>query len=124
MDTRTPLCIRYEYEQDKDCRVKYAHGVWGGINPFGEVEINFYLESDKLPDYTECHVEPDGLPGSELMPGNRETRVVVRNIHSRVVMNYQTAKAMLEWLEEKVEALESEVESPGSYFDGRSGMEQ
>ena len=47
--SKFPARIRYEYEQDPAARLQYAHGVWGGINPQGEIEINFYLESDKLP---------------------------------------------------------------------------
>ncbi len=40
-----PMRVRYEYEQEPETRLQYAHGVWGGINPQGEVELNFYTES-------------------------------------------------------------------------------
>ena len=101
-----PNRIRYEYSQDPDCRLQYTHGVWGGINPQGEIEINFYLESDKMPSFSEMPLEPDGSPGMEVVPFDEEERVVTRHIHSRVLVNYHTARALLEWLEEKVEALE------------------
>lgn len=122
MDDTMPLRIRYEYEQGEDSKAKYAHGVWGGINPMGEIELNFYLESDKLPSFTESVIDADGQPGPEIAPEDGSVKTVVRHIHSRVIVNYHTARAMLDWLEEKIEAIETDGESLRGYFD--SGMEQ
>ena len=99
MSQQYPSRIRYEYEQDPETRLQYTHGVWGGINPQGEIEISFYLESDKMPPYSERIIAPDGSFGHEIAPYNDEERTITRHIHSRVVMNYHTARAMLEWLE-------------------------
>ena len=113
-----PSRIRYEYDIAPESRLQYCHGVWGGINPQGEIEVNFYMESDKLPAYTERLVAPDGSFGDESAPYSDEERVVVRHIHSRVAMNYQTARAILEWLEDKVHSLEmDEGEEPPMGFD-------
>ncbi len=109
---KQPLRIRYEYEQDPEARLHYAHGVWGGINPQGEVELNFYTESDKLPPYAERIVAADGSLGHEVLPGDENVRVVTRRIHSKLLLNYHTARAVLEWLEEKVDALENEGDGP------------
>ena len=95
--------MRYEYSQDPDCRLQYTHGVWGGINPQGEIEVNFYVESDKLPSFSERAVEPDGAFGAEVVPFDEEERVINRHIHSRVLFNYHTARALMEWLEEKID---------------------
>ena len=82
-----PSRVRYEYEMDPETRLRYSHGVWGGINPQGEIEISFYLESDKLPPYSERLVAPDGSFGEENAPFNEEERIITRHIHSRVIMN-------------------------------------
>ena len=103
-----PAKIRYEYEQEKNAKPNYTHGVWGGINPQGEIELNFYVESDKVPTFSERSVDADGSFGPEMAPYSEDTRTVVRNIHSKILVNYHTAKALLEWLEEKVETLEAE----------------
>lgn len=125
MSQQYPARIRYEYEQDPEMRPRYAHGVWGGINPQGEVEVNFYLESDKLPPYSERLVAPDGTFGHEMAPYDEDMRVIVRNIHSKVIMNYQTARAMLEWLEDKVAAIEAEEEGGTPLiFDSGPGFHQ
>ena len=97
MSQQYPSRIRYEYEQDPETRLQYTHGVWGGINPQGEIEISFYLESDKMPPYSERIIAPDGSFGHEIAPYNDEERTITRHIHSRVVMNYHTARALLEW---------------------------
>ena len=103
-----PARIRYEYEHDPQARLHYAHGVWGGINPQGEIEINFYVEGDKMPSFSERMVAPDGSFGHEMAPGEADVRTIVRHVHSKVIVNYQTARALLEWLEDKVEALDAE----------------
>lgn len=118
-----PLRIRYEYEQAPETRLQYAHGVWGGINPQGEIELNFYTESDKLPSYSERLVAPDGSFGHEIIPYDDATKVVSRHIHTKLVLSYHTARAVLEWLQDKVETLEEESGEP-LYFDDENGMHQ
>lgn len=102
-----PHRIRYEYEQGPKTRLNYAHGVWGGINPQGEIELNFYLESDKVPPFSERLVTPNGDFGHEIAPHDNEMRTITRHIHSRVILNYHTARAVLEWLEHKIDTLET-----------------
>ncbi len=104
-----PSLLRYEYTVDNDARLNIAHGVWGGINPQGEIEMNFYLESDKLPAYTERSVAADGAMGAEksVYDSDKE-HVIIRRIHSRILLNYQTARSLVEWLDEKLESLELE----------------
>ena len=116
--------IRYEYQQDPGARIHYAHGVWGGINPQGEIEVNFYLESDTMPPYSERLVAPDGSFGHEIVPYDEELRSVTRTIHSRVILNYHTARAVLEWLEDKLNMLDMEEGSAPIIYEGDSGIEQ
>jgi len=119
-----PGKVRYEYQQDPDTRIQYAHGVWGGINPQGEIEVNFYLESDKMPPYSERLVAPDGSFGHEIAPYDEELRTVTRTVHSRVILNYHTARAVLEWLEDKLDMLDMEEGSAPIIYEGDSGIEQ
>ncbi|MBE6442353.1 MAG: hypothetical protein J6N67_04595 [Desulfovibrio sp.] len=109
-----PAKIRYQYQMDAGARLQTAHGVWGGINPQGEIEMNFYHESDSLPAYSEQLVAPDGSIGHEITPEDQDVREVTRCIHSRVLLNYHTARAVLDWLEDRVATLEEEG-APGMY---------
>ncbi|MDL2266926.1 hypothetical protein LJC46_02940 [Desulfovibrio sp. OttesenSCG-928-G15] len=109
------LRIRYEYEQAAEASLRYAHGVWGGITPHGEVELCFYTESDKLPEYSERLVAPDGSLGHEIYPGDENLKLVTRRVHSRLLLSYHTARAVLDWLQDKVDTLENEEE--GIFYD-------
>ncbi len=120
---KLPMRIRYEYTENPEARLQYAHGVWGGINPQGEVELNFYTESDKLPPYSERILAPDGSLGHEAAPLDESLKVVTRRIHTKLILNYYTARAVMEWLQDKVDILENEEE--GMYFDeDEAGMHQ
>ncbi len=123
-DSKFPNRIRYEYEQSKDLRINFAHGVWGGINPQGEIELNFYTESDKIPAFSEQIIAPDGSLGHEMAPFNDDVRTITRNIHSRIVLNYQCARAVLEWLEDKIDTLEIDDETASLLLDGNGSIEQ
>ena len=119
---KSPLRIRYEYAENPESRLHYAHGVWGGINPQGEVELNFYTESDKLPAYSERIIAPDGSFGHEMAPIDDDLKIVTRRIHTKLILNYYTARAVAEWLRDKVDILENEEESP--FFDDENGTHQ
>ena len=113
-----PLRIRYEYQQTPNARLEYAHGIWGGINPQGEIEMSFYIESDQMPAFTEHLVAPDGSFGHEIPPEDDSVKVITRRVHSQVVFNYHTARAILEWLEEKIAVLDQEEAAAMQYDDG------
>ncbi len=123
-DSKFPNRIRYEYEQDPNLRLNFAHGVWGGINPQGEIEINFYTESDKMPTFSERIIAPDGSLGHEMAPFDDEVRTITRHVNSRVVLNYHTARAVLEWLEDKIDTLDIDDETAAMLIDGEGNIEQ
>lgn len=119
MTQQLPKKICYEYQVDNTAKLKYTHGVWGGINPQGEIELNFYCENDKPPTMTERLVESDGSLGLERVSTDinqeEDSRTVIRNIHTKILVNYHTARALLEWLGEKIDTLEAEeIGSPFS----------
>lgn len=101
-----PLRVRYEYKQDESAQLKYAHGVWGGINSQGEIEMNFYVESDALPAWSERAIEPDGGLGPEITPHDERQKNIIRHIHTKLVLNYHTAMAIQDWLQSHLEILE------------------
>ncbi|MDE7468907.1 MAG: hypothetical protein K2M30_01290 [Desulfovibrionaceae bacterium] len=95
-----PTRVHYEYELDDNVRVQYAHGVWGGVTKHGEIELNFYLEHDNVGRRKEVNPQHK----EALVP----THYITRLVHSRILLNYATARSVLEWLEEKVQTLELE----------------
>lgn len=119
-----PAKIRYEYQEDKNISMQYAHGVWGGINPQGEIEINFYTEQDKIPESSERYLKPDGTFGPELTLAEDDSRTVIRKIHSKVLISHHTAKALLNWLAQKINTLEAEEMQGYEPENGKNGREQ
>lgn len=122
---RFPDKIRYKYKVSDDCNTFLAHGVWGGVNAHGEIELNLYTESDELPTESEQVVHPDGSVGPEIPGLADETRAVERTIHSKVILSYHTARALVEWLDDKMQILEQEGEgAPFMFDDDSSGPAQ
>ena len=119
-EEKPPLRIRYEYHQVPEVRIQYAHGVLGGINSQGEVEMNFYTESDKLPPYSERIIAADGSFGHESAPYDEDLKFITRHIHSKVILNYQSARGLLEWLEDQIATIEAEGEGQ-IFFDDQNG---
>ncbi len=123
-DNKLPSRIRYEYTQNQNLQLNLAHGVWGGINPQGEIEVNFYHESDKIPDFSERIIAPDGSLGHEMAPFDDDVRTITRHVHSRVVLNYHTARALLEWLEDKIDLLDIDDDTASLLIDSDGNIEQ
>ena len=81
MQDEMPSRIRFHYDIDKKARLETVHGVWGGINPHGEIEMSFYNESDAIPSTTEQIVAPDGSLGHEVVEEDSDVRHINRHIH-------------------------------------------
>lgn len=121
-ESNFPEHIRYHYTSDSDANLKVAHGVWGGVNPHGEIEICFYNESDIPPEITDQTIGADGTPGPERVNQPDSARHIERRIHSRILVNYNTARALLDWLSERVSELDAEGAT--EIYDFNSGIQQ
>ena len=120
-DYSGPLRIRYLYKQDDPMPLRYAHGVWGGINSQGEIEMNFYTESDALPAYSERIIESDGSMGPEKAPHDERQKNIIRHIHTKLVLNYHTARAVQDWLDNHLGLLEENSDADLDAPLGSSG---
>ena len=105
--------LRYLYKIEPGVHLNAVHGIWGGINGQGEIEVNFYTESKKFPEYSEQIISPDGTLQHEIVPDSN-IHYIVRNISNRLLLNAQTAQAFIEWLEERLNELDMEVSSDGN----------
>lgn len=117
-----PDRIRYHYEQDRQAILRPSHGVWGGINPHGEIEMCFYEESDIPPRISEMSIGPDGTPGEERAVPEDDIRHIRRLIHTRLLLNYDTARAVADWLQERLGELDAGEQ--GTMFEHNPGPRQ
>lgn len=84
--------------------------------------MSFYNESDAIPSTTEQIVAPDGSLGHEVVEEDSDVRHINRHIHTRILLNYNTARAVVEWLEDRIEELDQGV--AGDVFGSSSDIEQ
>ena len=99
--------IKCKYIFKDDFNPKYINGAQGGINPQGEVVINFYLERSALPVSQTYGIEDGKLSAQEIEsePSDLQNSFV-RVIENGIVMNYQTAKEIHKWLGNHIAILE------------------
>lgn len=99
--------IKCKYIFDDNYNPKYVNGAQGGINPQGEIVINFYFERNALP-VSHTLVVKDSLLTNEITEVEPKdlNNSFVRIIENGVVMNYSTAKEVYKWLGKHLESLE------------------
>ncbi len=99
--------IKCKYIFENDYNPLYVNGAQGGINPMGEIVVNFYMERTALPKSQTFGIDK-GKIGKEISAVEPEdlNNSFVRFIQNGVIMNYQTAKEIHRWLGEHIKNLE------------------
>ena len=99
--------VKCKYLFKDDFNPKYVNGAQGGINPHGEIIINFFLERGALPISQTYEVTAENSNPKELSSEPADlNNSFVRVIENGVIMNYQTAKEIHNWLGNHLEQLE------------------
>jgi len=96
--------VTYNYIKSRSFRVIHVDGAWGGFSPQGRIQMAVYSERPAIPQITVNRVEPDGKLGAELRREGKHG--VVREVEANLVMDEQTAKAVYDWLGERLKILE------------------
>jgi hypothetical protein len=100
--------IKIKYKFEKNYNPKYVNGAIGGLNPLGEIIINFYLERIPIPISTTLELN-EGLPTDkvkQIEPDDLENSMI-RYIDNGVILNYPTAKEIHRWLGEQIKLHEN-----------------
>lgn len=99
--------VKCKYIFKDDYNPIYINGAQGGINPQGEIVVNFYLERNALPVSQTFELEGDKVTAKEVESEPVDLKnSFVRVIENGVIMNYQTAKEIHRWLGHHIETLE------------------
>ena len=99
--------LKCKYIFNDDYNPKYVNGAQGGINPQGEIIINFYLERNALPNSLTIEFEENKNTPKEIETEPKDlNNSFVRYIENGVILNYQTAKEIHKWLGNHIEQLE------------------
>lgn len=100
--------IKIKYKFNKDFNPKYANGAIGGVNPLGEIIVNFYLERRPIPLSTTLEIK-GGLPTDKIKEQEPTdlNNSMIRYIDNGIILNYATAKEVHRWLGEQIKTLET-----------------
>lgn len=99
--------VKYKYIFQNDYNPKYINGAYGGINPQGEIVANFYFERTPLPVSQSYQIDDKGRVTDALESEPSDlNQSLIRFIENGVIMNYETAKEIYEWLGLHIQKLE------------------
>ena len=101
--------VKFRYIFPDDYNPVYVNGTYGGITSRGEIAMNFYLERQALP-YEVVHKLSDKGEIKEQISREPEesedTVTAVRFISTGVVLSYDTAVVIRDWLSGKISDVE------------------
>jgi len=106
-DQDIPSSISFHWRKSNYFRVIHADGAFGGLTPDGNVFFTLYSDHPPIPDETIQSVMADGTLGQEVLEKRVITQGVERELEVSVVMPLSTAKALRDWLDERIRILES-----------------
>ena len=101
-----PSEVQFHYIKSNQYRVIHADGAFGGITTRGQIHVDLFSERNPIPQTMLHRVHPDGRIGDEIASGTVRKDGVVREVEVGATMDMATAKALIEWLQDKVDVLE------------------
>lgn len=105
--------IKCKYIFDDDYNPIYVNGAHGGVNPLGEIIINFYLERTALPNSQTFKLK-NGIPDISTSVKNEPddlNRSFIRYIQTGIILSYPSAKEIHRWLGDHLKNMESAKQS-------------
>ena len=106
---KTPPQITAEFVRSNFYRVIHADGAFGGISPSGNIRMIIYSEAQRTPNLITYDISPtSGLTEAGRSP-EAIPRTIVRELEVDIVMRLQVARALRDWLDDKIRDLEKAV---------------
>lgn len=115
---QAPDRIKIYWEYDKNYRVVAANGMWGGLTTRGDLHIDFFVESNRLPTSDEMSLVKQGESGAYREQSTApEQGAIVRRIQVGMLIPKQHVASFMRWFKDKHQQLES-VSNPRSGSQG------
>lgn len=105
-DEKQSLVFKYIF--DDTYNPKYVNGAYGGINPKGEIVINFYFERSALPTKQTFYVQDGRLLKENIAERTPDDHAqsFIRFVENGVIFDLDNAKVFQNWLQGKIDQLE------------------
>jgi len=94
--------VQVDFIKGSNFRVVSADGVYGGLTSDGSIHMNFWMQRPPIPQTTIHAVNEDGTIGEEIDKTQRCD--IVRDVDVSVVVRIETARAIRDWLDDKIRA--------------------
>ncbi len=114
--TQTKPELTFKYVFADDYNPIYVNGAHGGVSPRGEIVVNFYLERPALPYSITHEINPNGTIGRETNEDPDDLKnSLVRFVCTGVVLNYENAKNIHQWLGERIKEVEQMEQAKAAF---------
>jgi hypothetical protein len=104
-----PIKVRFHCVKSSAFRSIHADGVFGGVTPRLTIAATFYNERQPIPDQMVYAVKEDGTTGDEIRDERISRDGFVRELEANVILDVNLAKALVIWLNEKIEVIEQRL---------------
>jgi hypothetical protein len=101
--------LKFDYIKSNLFRVIHVDGAWGSVTPHLTVQMAIFNERRAIPKQTVNVINPDGTIGDEIPEKRVERDAIVREVEADLVMDLQTAKHIIAWLQQRVTQIEKLV---------------
>jgi hypothetical protein len=95
--------VDFHYIKTNNYKTHYANGIFGGITPRGELQMDFFVERQVIPQ-----IDTYEVTGSQIgkLIKTSGKKGIVREIEVGIVMNIETAISFQKWLNERIEVFQ------------------
>ncbi|MFZ0052559.1 MAG: hypothetical protein WAK96_12360 [Desulfobaccales bacterium] len=101
--------VKFDYIKGNFFRVIYVDGVFGGVSPQRSIHMSVWNERWPIPKQVSHKLLPEGKIGEEVIEERISRDAVVREVEAHLIMNFETAKKTLTWLQNIINILEAEL---------------
>jgi len=101
--------LKFDYIKSNLFRVIHVDGAWGSITPSLSIQMAIFNERRAIPKQTVQVINPDGTIGPEIQEKRVERDALIREVEADLVMDLQTAKNIIIWLQQRVTQIEQLV---------------
>lgn len=100
-----PKQITFHYKISPEYKVYALHGVYGGVNAFGEIIMSCYTERGPIPRMEVFQINEKGA--LEEPPTEREIKDgAIRDVIAGFSLTPQSARSLAVWLNQKADDLD------------------
>jgi hypothetical protein len=103
--------IKFKYIFEDDYNPKYVNGAQGGINPKGEIIINFYVERAALPKSVTHSLEDNKLSRDTVTEPEDLKDSLVRYVQNGIILDIRSAKEIYNWLGRHIDEYENMIQN-------------